>query len=127
MDKVFSLSVLCVVIACVSSRASGQSIAPVPSAAATPMSGAGQIVLQNLTWAKGVTIDTRMGSDPNPENNPSHGQAHLGQGTSIVLMPPPNQDVFWRRDKNPDNPDGKYTDWKRQSASDTSETDVPVD
>jgi hypothetical protein len=56
-----------------------------------------------------VNVQIRQGNDPVPEKNRSLGtvQLNLDQTYDVVG----DENVWYRRDANPDNPDGSWTMW----------------
>ena len=74
----------------------------------------GTIIFHNTVWGNGVAVDTRMGNNSPAEANPPSGQMRIGINASWSLDSPNNLDVWWRRESNPDNPNGNWLGWNRQ-------------
>ena len=71
------------------------------------------VILRNTSFNR-LTVEARMGNSPIPENNASLGQRVLALGEDWAI-PCPGETVFIRRDANPDNPDGRMTNWNGQA------------
>lgn len=74
--------------------------------------GKSTVNLHNRSWNR-VTVEARIGDDPNPEANRPLGARSLRRGESWVIESE-GEDVWYRRDVNPDHPDGKLTVWKHR-------------
>lgn len=73
------------------------------------------VTFVNPSWNH-VNVQVRIGNNSNPESNPLVSQFTLSrngksQPFSFAVF------LFWRRDSNPDSPNGSYTAWTQESAS----------
>ena len=79
-----------------------------PTAAATPAIWS-TVNITNRNWNR-VTVEVRMGDDAHPENNRSLGTRSLNRGETWPLYSD-GEDVWYRRDADPDRPNGQWTAW----------------
>lgn len=85
--------------------------APAPAPAADTV---GTINLRNPNFAS-VNVEVRIGANSDCAANPSFGSRQLQRGATWTITA--NSDVCWRRDANPDAPNGTWTSWNRQSVT----------
>jgi hypothetical protein len=86
---------------------------------------AAQVTIHNPSWNH-VTVEIRVGNGGDcPQNAPyGNGTFQLTLGGSLPVTTN-GEDVCWRREADPDHPNGAWTDWTRQSVgSPTSAYDV---
>ncbi len=67
------------------------------------------VILRNRNW-RNVTVEVRQGDNSWPENNRWIGRRSLSTGEEWPVQSS-GEDVWYRRDANPDNPDGNMTVW----------------
>ena len=65
--------------------------------------------LHNRSWDQ-VRVQVRMGNRVNPDENRLLGIFILRRG-EFRSIPCEREDVWYRREKNPNNPDGEWTKW----------------
>jgi hypothetical protein len=68
------------------------------------------MTLHNRDWQNGVNVEARQGSHIVPEQNPSLGTCWLQYNENWVITSG-TDDVFYRRDTDPNNPNGNMTEW----------------
>lgn len=80
------------------------------------------VILRNKSWNI-VSVEARKGNNTNPEENPpvedSPKTLNLNQDWIIESDA---EDVYYRRDADPDNPDGTMTDWTLRPCYGNGET-----
>jgi hypothetical protein len=74
------------------------------------------MTLYNRDWQTGVNVEAHQGMSFDPNQNPSLGTRHLTYQTSWIIDSG-TDDVQYRRDTDPDNPDGRMTDWTNLSSA----------
>jgi hypothetical protein len=81
------------------------------------------IVLTNLYYQNGVNVEARMGPNQNAEGsgNVSLGTRNIAQGGEWAVDSG-SFDVFWRRDEDPDHPNGTMTTWEDVSSANGDQT-----
>jgi hypothetical protein len=82
-----------------------------PSRAVAPAAAVetSTVNLSNRNWNR-ITVEVRIGDDPNPEANRSLGSKSLGRGETWSIRSQ-GEDVWYRRDADPDRPNGQWTTW----------------
>lgn len=70
------------------------------------------VYLENQTWNR-VTVEAVIGNKTPPEANRSLGSRVLTIGASWQIDSN-GEDIYYHRDANPDNPDGRMTIWNRR-------------
>lgn len=82
------------------------------------------VILRNKSW-NSMTVEARIGNNTVPENNPlvsgSPKVLYLNNDWNILSD---GEDVYYRRDADPDNPDGTMTDWSLRPCYGNGETYV---
>ena len=96
-----------------------QSKAPAAPATKTPTptppaDTVGTLNLRNPNFAS-VNVEVRIGANSDCAANPAFGSRQLQRGGAWTITA--NSDVCWRRDANPDAPNGTWTSWNRQSVT----------
>jgi hypothetical protein len=69
---------------------------------------AAQVTLRNATWRPHVTIEIRVGSSQNCQQNNARPSQNIGFGRSITLQ---GSIVCVRREIDPANPTGSWAEW----------------
>ena len=82
--------------------------------ATPPADTVGTLNLRNPNFAS-VNVEVRIGANADCGANPSFGSRQLQRGGAWTITA--NNDVCWRRDANPDAPNGTWTSWNRQSVT----------
>ena len=72
------------------------------------------INLWNRNWHNGVNVDARVGNYQDCNQNNSIGSRSISYNSSWSIDAG-TQDVCYRRDNDPDHPDGSWTGWTRIS------------
>lgn len=67
------------------------------------------IRIWNRAWANGVTVEAQVGNGPTGSNMPI-GQTRIAHGGSWDIVAA-NSNVNYRRDLDPDRPNGQFGDW----------------
>ena len=67
------------------------------------------VILTNTRWNR-VTVEVRKGNNSNAESNPSLGSRTLNRNIDWRINSE-GEDVFYRRDSDPDHPNGSMTMW----------------
>jgi hypothetical protein len=74
-------------------------------------------VLINDAWHNGVNVQVRVGNDiSNPEGNPIVKSDKMSFQESWPFDTG-SDDLFWRRDSEPDSPDGNWIAWQHLSSA----------
>jgi hypothetical protein len=76
--------------------------------------GTGTLTLKNQDFAT-VNVEVRLGKNADCNQNRAFGTRQLRQGETWTITT--GQDVCWRRDANPVQPNGEWTGWNRQSVA----------
>ena len=97
--------------------------APAPTRTDTVIPGSGTINLRNPNFAN-VNVEVRVGPNADCNQNAVFGARQLQRGASWAISS--NQDVCWRRDANPDAPNGTWTAWNRQAITAGSSHDATL-
>jgi hypothetical protein len=79
------------------------------STGARPASGTSTVNIINGRWNR-VNVEARIGDDPNPEANRSLGSRAMRRG-EVWPVRSKGEDVWYRRDADPDRPNGQWTPW----------------
>lgn len=79
------------------------------STSAPPALGASTVNIINGRWNR-VTVEARIGDEPDPEANRSLGSKTMRRGETWPVRSH-GEDVWYRRDADPDRPDGQWTPW----------------
>jgi hypothetical protein len=79
------------------------------------------ITLHNRDWHAGVNVEAHQGMSFDPNQNPSLG-ARLLSYQSDWVIDSGTDDVQYRRDANPDHPDGTMTVWTNISSANGDQT-----
>lgn len=79
------------------------------SASASPRKARTIVILRNTHWAR-VKVEARQGNFQNPMQNRSLGSKVLKRGEAWTIETG-RQDLFYRRDADPDHPNGRMNDW----------------
>jgi hypothetical protein len=66
------------------------------------------VSITNTYW-NSINLQVRTGNNPNPENNPIVYNNPLARGQTVPFTFPVF--LFYRRDANPDYPNGTFTGW----------------
>jgi hypothetical protein len=86
---------------------------------------ASDVVIHNPSWNQ-VSIEVRVGNAGDCDQNRPYNTFHLARGGAATVTTN-GEDVCWRRETDPDHPNGQWTIWTRQSVgSPTSHYDVNV-
>jgi hypothetical protein len=107
----------------VQQQPSGGSRTPAPAAprpstprdttsSGTDSAGTGTLTLRNPDFAT-VNVEVRLGKNADCNQNAAFGTRQMRQGESWTITT--GQDVCWRRDANPVQPNGQWTGWNRQA------------
>lgn len=67
------------------------------------------VILQNTNW-NSVNVEVRKGNYDNAESNPSLGSRTLTRNSDWTIYSD-GEDIFYRRDTDPDHPNGQWTSW----------------
>ena len=67
------------------------------------------LALYNQFWTKGVNIEVDFGDGADSAVNPSRGIRQIAYQADWRVLTAAN--LRYRRDLNPDNPDGQMTGW----------------
>lgn len=78
----------------------------------TTVPGSGTLNLRNPNFAN-MNVEVRIGANSDCAQNAAFGTRQLQRGAAWTITA--NQDVCWRRDANPDAPNGQWTSWNRQA------------
>ena len=78
----------------------------------TIVAATGTLNLRNPNFAN-VNVEVRIGPNSDCSQNPAFGTRQLQKGATWTITA--NQDVCWRRDVNPDAPNGAWSPWNRQA------------
>jgi hypothetical protein len=84
------------------------------SASGADSTGTGTLTLKNQDFAS-VNVEVRLGKNADCGQNAAFGTRQLKQGETWTITT--GQDVCWRRDANPVNPNGQWTGWNRQAVA----------
>jgi hypothetical protein len=84
------------------------------SASGTDSTGTGTLTLKNQDFAA-VNVEVRLGKNSDCNQNAAFGTRQLKQGETWTITT--GQDVCWRRDANPAQPNGQWTAWNRQAVA----------
>ena len=71
--------------------------------------GTSTVNLINRNW-NSVTAEVRIGDNPNAESNRSLGTRKLSRGETWAIQSQ-GEDVWYRRESDPDHPNGNWTVW----------------
>lgn len=74
--------------------------------------GTGTLTLRNPDFAA-VNVEVRLGKNSDCNQNAAFGTRQMRQGETWTITT--GQDVCWRRDTNPAQPNGQWTNWNRQA------------
>ena len=83
----------------------------------------GTINIRNPNFAT-VNVEVRVGPNADCSQNAVFGARQLQRGASWTIQA--NQDVCWRRDANPDAPNGQWASWNRQAITAGSTHDATL-
>lgn len=72
----------------------------------------GTLHLRNPNFGN-VNVEVRIGANADCNQNAAFGTRQLQRGAAWTITA--NQDVCWRRDANPDAPNGTWGSWNRQA------------
>ena len=89
----------------------------------TVIAGSGTLNLRNANFAN-VNVEVRVGANADCAQNAVFGARQLQRGATWTISA--NQDVCWRRDVNPDAPNGMWTPWNRQAITPNSTHDATL-
>jgi hypothetical protein len=67
------------------------------------------VILANDSWDK-VQVQVTKGNNTNAESNPSLGSRTILRDDNWTILSD-GENIWYRRDSNPDNPDGSRTYW----------------
>jgi hypothetical protein len=81
----------------------------VTTAASVAPAMTSRVDIIDRNWAR-VNVDVRIGNNANPEDNRSLGTRELTRGQTWSI-PSDGEDVWYRRDADPDRPNGQWTNW----------------
>jgi len=74
-------------------------------------------ILVNDAWANGVNVQVRIGNNiSDPEGNPIVKNEKMSFQDSWSFYTG-SDDLFWRRDSDPNNPDGSWISWQHLSSA----------
>ena len=79
------------------------------------------ITLHNRDWQAGVNVEAHQGMSSDYDQNPSLGTRTLSYENDWVIDSG-TDDVQYRRDNNPDQPDGTMTAWTNLSSANGDQT-----
>jgi hypothetical protein len=82
------------------------------------------VVLVNRTWTK-VNVEVRRGKESDCGKNAAFETKKLLRGESWSV-PAPDTDVCYRRDRDPDHPNGQWTEWHRVTPTGSADTTVEL-
>jgi hypothetical protein len=82
------------------------------------------ITLVNTAWHQGVHVIVRKGNQYNPTDNPVVADMRMSDQQRWGIDAG-DDDVYYQRDNDPDNPDGTFTPWTTISSANGDQT-VPV-
>jgi hypothetical protein len=86
---------------------------------------AADVVIHNPSWNQ-VTVEVYVGSNADCNQNAPYNTFHLMRGGAATVNTN-GEDVCWRRETDPEHPNGQWTGWNRQSVgTPTSHYDVDV-
>ena len=95
--------------------------APAGSTTDTVVPAPGTLIIRNPNFAN-VNVEVRVGTNADCGQNAVFGTRQLQRNASWTIQA--NQDVCWRRDANPDAPNGTWTPWNRQAITAGTSHDV---
>ncbi|WP_157650676.1 hypothetical protein [Burkholderia ubonensis] len=75
--------------------------------------GISHVHLQNSAWSS-VNVEVRRGNAGSCDQNPVVNKTAVPKGGELVVDSN-GEDVCWRRDTDPDHPNGQWTGWSNQS------------
>lgn len=79
------------------------------------------ITIRNRVWNR-VNVEVRKGKSDNPDQNASQGTQVLQKnGAWSVPCKADEGYVWWRRDPDPDHPNGSWADWNKKACWGRSE------
>jgi hypothetical protein len=90
------------------------SVQPNAAAAVTPTTMAGSVTLVNSAWNR-VTIEVRKGKYDDVNQNAAYETRTMGKGRWTIPCAAEEGYVWWRRDADPDHPNGQWTGWTRKA------------
>lgn len=67
--------------------------------------------LYNRTWANGLNVDVVIGNNPDCSRNRPLGAKNLTFNGAPWPIDVGTSDICYRRDRDPDNPDGSWNEW----------------
>ena len=94
-----------------------------PTATDTVIPAPGTIIFRHPNFTS-VNVEVRVGPNADCNDNVEAGARQLPRGATWSLQT--NQDVCWRRDLNPDAPNGQWTSWNRQAITAGSTHDATL-
>jgi len=90
-------------------------VAAPPNTASVPARGNSRVIVKNEAW-NNMSIQVRVGSNTTPDQNPRYksGEFILAKGTTLRIETA-GEDVWVRRQSDPDHPNGNWAAWIHQS------------
>ena len=82
------------------------------------------VVLVNKQWEM-VNVEVRRGNEPDCANNATFETKKLFRSDKWSI-PAPSVDVCYRRDRDPDHPNGQWTNWRKVSPTSSGDTVVAI-
>lgn len=79
------------------------------AALTTSPAGTSTVNLNNRNWNR-LSVEARIGDNPNPESNRSLGTRTLSRGETWPIQSQ-GEDIWYRRETDPDHPNGQWTVW----------------
>src|SRR6185369_5775009 len=86
----------------------------------SPAAETSTVILMNENWAK-VTVEVRKGNNGEIEKNPSLGKKTLTKGQEWRIESQ-GESIYYRRDTDPDHPNGKMTVWTHRPVYNSKQT-----
>jgi hypothetical protein len=75
---------------------------------------AGSVILVNNAWNR-VTVEVRKGKYDDVNQNSGYDTRTIGKGKWAIPCSSEEGYVWWRRDADPDHPNGQWTGWTRKA------------
>lgn len=75
---------------------------------------AGSVILVNNAWNR-VTVEVRKGKNDDVNQNPVYETRTIGKGKWSIPCSSDEGYVWWRREADPDHPNGQWTVWTKKA------------